>query len=136
MQPTLTQGELLIRPLREDDFDALWAISSDPLLWEQHPSKERATLEGFKVWFNEAGNALVIEWQGKTVGTSRYKPWDPGIVEIGWTFLARDYWCLKRKYLDSLFTLFYHVGSISTCIDSRNFRGDIYCKPPCILSKL
>ncbi|ADQ16821.1 hypothetical protein [Leadbetterella byssophila] len=38
MQPTLTQGELLIRPLREDDFDALWAISSDPLLWEQHPS--------------------------------------------------------------------------------------------------
>ena len=41
LQPNL-KGELLeLRPLRPDDFDDLYAVASDPLIWEQHPVKER-----------------------------------------------------------------------------------------------
>lgn len=60
----MLEGELVsVRPLREEDFAALWAISSDPLLWEQHPAKDRATPEGFRRWFDDAlasGGALTV----------------------------------------------------------------------------
>ena len=40
-QPTL-KGELLeLRPLRADDAEALFAIASDKLIWEQHPARDR-----------------------------------------------------------------------------------------------
>lgn len=39
LQPIL-KGELLdLRPLRPEDFHHLYAVASDPLIWEQHPNK-------------------------------------------------------------------------------------------------
>src|SRR5207244_1753593 len=40
LQPTLTGQLLELRPLRPDDFDALFAAASDPLIWEQHPESD------------------------------------------------------------------------------------------------
>jgi len=105
-----------LRPLQPGDFDALFAISSDPLLWEQHPSKERAEAEGFRLWFDQAmesGGALVVEDRatGEVIGTSRFHGYDSdlGEVEIGWTFLARARWGgpwnaeMKKLMLDHAF---------------------------------
>ena len=40
-QPILI-GELLeLRPLRGDDFDALFGVAADPRIWEQHPEPNR-----------------------------------------------------------------------------------------------
>jgi len=40
-QPHLT-GELLeLRPLNEGDFAGLFAVAADPLIWEQHPDRDR-----------------------------------------------------------------------------------------------
>lgn len=40
LQPAL-KGELVeLRPLREEDFNALYAVASDPLIWEQHPAND------------------------------------------------------------------------------------------------
>lgn len=51
-QPVLA-GELVeLRLLREDDFSALRAIAADPLLWEQHPSKDRVHETVFRAWFD------------------------------------------------------------------------------------
>ena len=36
LQPTLTGPRLELRPLRPDDFDALYSAASDPLIWETH----------------------------------------------------------------------------------------------------
>ena len=30
-----------LEPLTADDFDALYAVANDPLLWEQHPEADR-----------------------------------------------------------------------------------------------
>src|SRR5204863_8856382 len=54
LQPVL-KGELLgLRPLRAEDFHHLYAVAADPLIWEQHPIKDRYKEEVFKVFFREA----------------------------------------------------------------------------------
>ena len=98
LQPTLQGEHLELRPLRADDYAALFAVASDPLIWKQHPAKERCTEEGFREFFRkalDAGGALIaIDRNGKVIGSSRFHGHDPaaGEVEIGWTFLARTHW--------------------------------------------
>lgn len=98
-QPTLTGSLLELRPLRVDDYDALYAVASDPLLWEQHPEPTRYTRSVFWKFFDEAlrsGGALTARDSAtrEVIGSSRFFGFDEstGEVEIGWTFLARKYW--------------------------------------------
>jgi RimJ/RimL family protein N-acetyltransferase len=99
LQPTL-QGELLaLRPLRPEDFPALYAVASDPLIWEQHPNNDRHREEVFREFFRvalESGGALVAldARDGRVIGSSRYFGYNEaaGEIEIGWTFLARSHW--------------------------------------------
>ena len=99
-QPTLEGERLLLRPLRADDWDALFAAASDPLIWEVHPASDRWQEPVFRAFFDDAlaqGGALVVtdKATGAIVGSSRfqnYQPDDGGSVEMGWTFLARSHW--------------------------------------------
>jgi RimJ/RimL family protein N-acetyltransferase len=115
-QPTLA-GELLeLRPLQAPDFDALFQVASDPLIWEQHPERTRYQETTFRAFFQEAlssGGALVAidRASGRVVGSSRYHGYDTAqsVVEIGWTFLARSHWGgryngeMKRLMLEHAF---------------------------------
>ena len=99
LQPTLKGTLLELRPLRPEDYDDLYAVASDPLIWEQHPAKERCTPEGFKEFFrktlNSGGALVALDLKdGRVIGTSRYHRYDPETseVEVGWTFLARSHW--------------------------------------------
>src|SRR5438105_15261223 len=97
-QPFL-QGELLeLRPLRPDDFDALFRVASDPLIWEQHPEHDRYQESTFRGIFAEAlasGGALVAldRATGQLIGSYRYHGCDADctVVETGWTFPAVPY---------------------------------------------
>lgn len=99
-QATLEGERLLLRPLRPDDWDALYAVASDPLVWELHPANDRWQEPVFREFFANAlagGGALVAidKSTGDIVGSSRFQGHDPangGSVEIGWTFLARSHW--------------------------------------------
>ena len=99
-QPTLEGERLLLRPLRTDDWDALYAVARDPLVWELHPAHDRWREEVFRAFFDDAlaqGGALaaIDKASGAIVGSSRFQGYDPaegGSVEIGWTFLARSHW--------------------------------------------
>ena len=99
LQPTL-KGQLLeLRPLRSADFRELYAVASDPLIWEQHPDQNRYQVEVFREFFNQglqSGGALVVidSHQGQVIGSSRFHGYDKAKseIEIGWTFLARSYW--------------------------------------------
>jgi RimJ/RimL family protein N-acetyltransferase len=99
LQPTL-RGELLeLRPLAETDFEDLFAVASDPLIWEQHPERNRFEEEVFRAFFRGAmtsGGALVAihRGDGRVIGSSRFHGYDAvrREIEIGWTFLARAFW--------------------------------------------
>jgi N-acetyltransferase len=115
-QPSLSGDLLDLRPLRANDWEALFAVASDPLIWEQHPDSDRYQEEVFRRFFDEAlgsGGALVAldRADGRIIGSSRYHGYDPekSVVEIGWTFLARKYWGgryngeMKRLMLEHAF---------------------------------
>jgi RimJ/RimL family protein N-acetyltransferase len=93
-QPFLV-GELLeLRLLHADDFEALFRVAADALIWEQHPEPNRYQDATFRAFFDEAltsGGALVAldRATGQIIGSSRYHGYD---IEIGWSFLARAYW--------------------------------------------
>lgn len=99
LQPTLT-GELVeLRPLREEDFAALFAVASDPLIWEQHPDPDRCTEPVFRQFFRggiDSGGAFMVldRKDGRVIGSSRYAEYNEARseIEIGWTFLARSHW--------------------------------------------
>lgn len=99
LQPMLRGKLLELRPLRPGDFPELYAVASDPLIWEQHPSHDRYKEEVFGEFFREAlasGGALVAldARDSKVIGSSRFYGYNQehSEIEIGWTFLARSHW--------------------------------------------
>lgn len=133
--PRLRGDRVRLRPLTPDDRDALFAIASDPLIWEQHPAHDRWKPEVFDAFLGEAlaeGGGLVIEdpATGAVIGSSRYSTQrvEPGEVEIGWTFLARDHWGggrnpeMKRLMLAHAFTAF---DAVIFMVGAENRRSRI-----------
>jgi len=132
-QPVL-RGELVeLRPLRPDDFPALFAVASDPRIWEQHPAADRWREPVFREYFEGAlasgGAFLVLDRaDGRVIGSTRYHGWDAGRreVEIGWTFLARSHWGgryngeMKRLLLDHAFRF---VDRVVFLIGPENLRS-------------
>jgi uncharacterized protein YhfF len=98
-QPTLVGTLVELRPLRPADQAALYAVASDPLIWEQHPAKNRHEAAVFAEFFSEAlasGGALLVTdaRTQRAIGSSRFHGYseERSEVEIGWTFLARSHW--------------------------------------------
>jgi RimJ/RimL family protein N-acetyltransferase len=99
LQPHL-RGELIdLRPLTPEDFTELYAVASDPLIWEQHPARNRHQEDVFREFFRgalDSGGAFVVSdvKDGRLIGSTRYHGYDEerSEVEIGWTFLARSHW--------------------------------------------
>ena len=99
LQPHLRGERVGLRPLRPGDWDELFAVASDSLIWEQHPESDRYKEDVFRIFFSDAlesGGAFVVT-DTKTqqiIGSTRFYGYDPekSEIEIGWTFLARKYW--------------------------------------------
>jgi RimJ/RimL family protein N-acetyltransferase len=133
LQPHLV-GELLeLRPLHASDWEALFAVASDPKIWEQHPAHDRYREEVFREFFREAlesggAFAAVDRETQKVMGSSRYFGYDPDTseIEIGWTFLARSYWGgkyngeMKRLMLEHAFKF---VENVVFLVGPQNLRS-------------
>jgi RimJ/RimL family protein N-acetyltransferase len=97
-QPILEDSLVHLRPLLPEDIEPLWAVASDPLMWDQHPAKrhQRDVYEKLFADSIASKGAMVIidKATGKIIGSSRYL-WPEGVttvIEIGYSYLARAYW--------------------------------------------
>jgi Acetyltransferases, including N-acetylases of ribosomal proteins len=133
LQPTLTGTLLELRPLREGDFDELYAVASDPGIWELHPEPDRYKEDVFKAFFRgamDSGGAFAVidRKTGRIVGSSRYYGYDEerSEIEIGWTFLATAYWGgvynrdMKQLMLRHAFRF---VDSVVFMVGPQNWRS-------------
>ena len=133
LQPHL-KGELIeLRPLTLDDWNELFAVASDSLIWEQHPERDRYKEGVFGIFFRDAlesGGAFVIidRRTQHIIGSTRFYGYDPekSEIEIGWTFLARNYWGgrfnaeMKRLLLNHAFK---SVESVVFFVGEDNVRS-------------
>jgi len=127
LQPHLEDDLVALMPLRENDFDTLYEVASDPLIWEQHPSPDRYKKEVFRIYFDSAiaseSAFLIVDKKSEgLVGCSRYYDYNlaESKVAIGYTFLARKFWggnyngAIKKLMLDYVFqfvdTVLFHIG--------------------------
>ena len=53
LQPKLENENIILLPLQEDDFEALYAVACDPKIWEQHPNKNRWQRNVFQNYFKK-----------------------------------------------------------------------------------
>jgi len=135
-QPTLENERLLLRPLAREDWDGLFAVASDPAVWEQHPKHDRWREDVFAEFFADAlakGGALAIvdKRDGAIIGSSRFQDFseeEGGSVEIGWTFFACKYWGkginrqVKRMMLAHAFE---SVERVDFRVGETNYRSRI-----------
>lgn len=126
--PQMQSDHLLLRPLSEEDSEALFLAASDPLIWEQHPDPQRYQRERFERDFLrgalDCGSALLVteKHTGLVIGCSRFYEWNPQALEvaIGFTFIIRSHWGggvngeLKKLMLDYAFRyankVWFHIG--------------------------
>ena len=98
-QPTMRGALAELRPLRPGDADDLFVVASDPLIWEQHPVRDRYKPDVFSAFFREAlasrGALTALDCkEGRIIGSSRFHAYNAQTseVEIGWKLLARSHW--------------------------------------------
>ena len=133
LQPHLIGDRLELRPLRAADWHELFRVASDPDIWAQHPAPDRFKKAVFRVFFEEGissgGAFAVIERQnGGIIGSTRFRGYDPvnSEIEIGWTFLARQYWGgsyngeMKRLLLAHAFQF---VDRVTFYVGENNIRS-------------
>ena len=133
-QPDTLENELVkLVPLKEEDFDRLLKVASDPLIWEQHPAKDRYKREVFRSYFDSAvasGSAFLIleNSTGELIGSTRYYDYKPELsrIAIGYTFITKEFWggkynaAVKKLMLDYAFDF---VDSVVFHIGPTNFRS-------------
>jgi RimJ/RimL family protein N-acetyltransferase len=133
LQPNLKAELIELCPLTPEDWDNLFAVASDPLIWEQHPECDRYKKDVFKVFFREAlesGGAFVVidRKSQQVIGSTRFYGYDPkrSEIEIGWTFLARKYWggrCNREMKNLMLAHAFRFVETVVFFVGQNNIRS-------------
>lgn len=133
LQPILENELLIARPLRDDDFESLFKAASDPLVWDQHPNKNRYQRSEFINFFNGAmqsgGAFAVIDTETQEIiGSSRFYDLneEEHSIFIGYTFFSRKYWGKKcnRNLKDLMLNhAFQFVEKVNFHIGAENYRS-------------
>lgn len=134
IQPKNLSNDIVkLVPLSESDFDKLFEIAQDPLIWIQHPNPDRYKKEDFKKYFEGAINSkgAFIIFDSKTnqvVGCSRFYDFnsDSKSIKIGYTFISRKFWGLGyNKNIKKLMVnyVFENLENVIFEIGVKNIRS-------------
>lgn len=135
LQPVLENDLVRLEPLHLNDFETLYAVASDPGIWEQHPNKDRFKKPVFELFFegaiNSGGAFKVIDVKrGAVIGSSRFYDFNPEskCILIGYSFLARENWggtynqAMKKLMINYAFQFVEHI---QFHIGANNLRSQI-----------
>ena len=118
----------------DSHFEELYLVAGNPIIWEQHPEKDRWKKEIFSNFFqiaiqNELGCLTIIDKSlGKFIGSTRFYSHDEAdsTVRIGYTFLSPEYWGtsanyqIKKVMLDYVFQ---YIEKVFFDIGENNIRS-------------
>ena len=135
IQPILENDRVILYPLEEKDFEVLYAVASDPKIWEQHPNKDRWKKDVFLTFFDGAmkskGAFKIVDKATKNViGSTRFYDYNKNenSIFIGYTFYAVPCWgkginhSVKITMLDYIFQF---VSKVYFYIGTNNVRSQM-----------
>ena len=116
------------------DFEPLYGVASNPVVWEQHPENDRWKRPVFSAFFqraieNDLGCFTIRDKSaGVVIGSTRFYSHDAAgeAVRLGYTFLCPKYWGsganqeMKEVLLEQAFTI---VENVYFDIGKENFRS-------------
>ena len=119
---------------REKDFEKLYLVASNPIIWEQHPENDRWKKEKFSIFFknglqNEFGFLLIFDkLTNKIIGSTRFYSYDQinKAIRIGFTFISPKYWGTSINYQVKQMMLNYtfkYLDRVYFDIGVNNFRS-------------
>jgi len=134
-QPILENQKLVLFPLQENDFATLYAVASDPKVWEQHPNHDRWQEDVFRVFFNKAMESngafkIVDKDTNEVIGGTRFYDYDQETesIFVGYTFYATKCWgkginsSVKELMFDYAFRF---ITTIRLHVGANNIRSQI-----------
>jgi len=134
-QKILENGNYILLPLNEADFEELYEAASDPKIWEQHPNKDRWKKEIFRNFFDGALQSkgafkIMDRTSNNVIGSTRFYDYNSkdNSILIGYTFFSRQYWgkransSVKKLMLDYIFQF---VDTVNFHIGAENIRSQI-----------
>lgn len=135
LQPILENDRVTLFPLEESDFEALYAVASDPKVWEQHPNKDRWQRDVFRTFFDGAMQSrgafrIVDKNSGQVIGSTRFYDLDESqcSIKIGYTFYGTASWgtginsSVKALMLAYIFRF---LDSVFFQVGAQNLRSQI-----------
>lgn len=135
IQPLLENDTVILLPLKENDFEDLYEVASDEMIWVQHPNKDRWKKEVFQSFFEGAIKSkgafkIIDKKSGSVAGSSRfydYNEIDKSIF-IGYTFYAVRFWGTDLNPVVKTVMMNYilqYVDKVRFHIGATNFRSQI-----------
>ena len=113
IQPILESHKVRLVPLQESDFERLYQVASDPLVWEQHPNKNRFQKDIFRNFFDgalisEGAFVIIDKISNEVAGSTRFYSYDEdeNSIFIGYTFYGRKFWGGQLNPIVKKFLLF------------------------------
>ena len=129
----LENKKVILTPLLESDFERLFEVASDKMIWVQHPNPDRFKREVFEKYFEGAilseGAYLILNAvTGDVIGSTRFYDYDDKarLIKIGYTFFSRVCWGnhfnKEAKWL-MLQHAFNYVDKVHFEVGAQNIRS-------------
>src|SRR5690606_2231373 len=123
---TLSNDLVKLVPLTKEDYNWIYAVASDPGIWEQHPDRLRYTPVGFTKYFKKLLNTdqpyIILDINtDQVIGATSFYQYNQkeNTIAIGYTFLAQEFWgggynqSIKKLMMNFAFSslnkIFFHV---------------------------
>jgi RimJ/RimL family protein N-acetyltransferase len=133
VQQDIRNENVVLKPLKESDFEDLFSQAADEEVWNQHPNKNRYKREVFENFFSgalESKGAFVIidKFSNQIIGSTRFYDFneEDNSIFIGYTFYGKAFWGknynsqVKKLMLDYIFQF---VVSVNFHVGNENFRS-------------
>ena len=133
IQTELSNENVVLKPLKQSDFEALFSQAADEEVWIQHPNKnryKRLVFENFFAGALESKGAFVIidKNLNEIIGSTRFYDFNENekSIFIGYTFYGKAFWGknynsqVKKLMLDYIFQF---VDFVNFHVGNENFRS-------------
>lgn len=135
LQPILENERVKLVPLKESDFEKIFMVASDPLMWLQHPNKNRYKKTEFLKFFegaiaSQGAFGIYNKEENEWIGCTRFYDYDSAnnSILIGYTFFALHCWgkgfnsAVKKLMMDYAFQ---YVDKIHFHVGAKNKRSQL-----------